>query len=89
MDLRPKYAKKTLLETQNLGIKPICLQTGPNLVLRKNNRSNIIDESKNWSQSPSPFLEPDTLMLLPQTIMHATYGAQRRKRDFLVPSANF
>ena len=89
MDLRPKYAKKTLLKTKNLGINPIRLQTCPNLALREKNRSSIIDESKNWSQSPSPFLEPDTLMLLPQTIMHATYGAQRRKRDFLVPSANF
>ena len=87
MDLRPKYAKKTLLKTKNLGINPIRLQTCPNLALREKNRSSIIDESKNWSQSPSPFLEPDTLMLLPQTTMHATYGAQRRKRDFFVPSA--
>ena len=60
--------KKTLLKTKNLGINPIRLQTCPNLALREKNRSSIIDESKNWSQSPPPFLEPDTLMLLPKRL---------------------
>ena len=75
MDLRPKYAKKTLLKTKNLGINPIRLQTCPNLALREKNRSSIIDESKNWSQSP-PIFGARYAYASPQKIMRVTIEIQ-------------
>ena len=67
--------KKTLLETKNLGINPIRLQTGPNLALREKNRSSIIDESKNWSQS-SPIFGARYAYASPQKIMRVTIEIQ-------------